>query len=399
MTVGQGVVVAGLNFPIVRILVIIGLIRLAVRGEGVAGGLNLIDKLVIGWTCWLFFASFFHVWAPGSGPKYTSGALLNTTGFYFMIRSFCQDPDELVDVLTALCFILAPVAVFMFIEQTFKWNIFSVFGGVPDTPKLRNGRYRAQGPFNHAILAGTVGAACLPFAIAIWQRNRVASIIGILSCLLMVYSCASSGPIMSSGFAIMALMLWKWRPLVRVMRLAAVPTYMFLALLMERPVYFLISKIDLTGASTGWHRSFLIQQTIKHLNEWWLFGTDITIHWMPRQGRISDTQTDITNQYIAYGVAGGLLCMGLVILIMLLTFRTVGRQVDTPNVPDGQAFLFWCMGSSLFSLAASGMSVGYFGQALFFFWFPIAAMASFYLAERPDDYAEEYLEAEEAHPI
>lgn len=378
MTFGEGLLIGGANLPIVRLLVIAGLIRIVLRQEGLRG-LNLIDKLVITWTAWQLFSSFFHEWAPGSGPKYTAGALLNTTGFYFMIRSLCQTVEDLQDVLESLCLILFPVAVFMVIEQAFKWNVFSAFGGVPETPLFRNGRYRAQGPFSHAILAGTVGAACLPFAIAIWRRNRFAAVVGGVSCFLMVYASASSGPIMSLGFAVVAVCLWKFRPLVRLMRLAAIPAYVLLSLVMERPPYFLISKIDLTGASTGWHRSYLIQQTIDHFDEWWLFGTDRTIHWMPNQGHISDMHTDITNQYIAYGVAGGVAGAGLVILIMWLTFRSVGRLVDMPGISEDRAILFWCMGASLFSVAASGVSVGYFGQALFFFWLPIAAMASFFV--------------------
>lgn len=377
MTVGQGLVIAELNLPIIRMLVIVGLLRLAVRGEKIAGGFNLMDKLMVLWACWLLFASFFHEWAPGSGPIYTCGVLLNTIGFYFMIRSFCLDPDELVDVLAALCLILAPVAVFMFIEQALHWNVFSIFGGVPESPLLRNGRFRAQGPFNHAILAGTVGAACFPFAVAIWNRNRMAAIIGAISCLVMVFASASSGPIMSTGFAVLALCLWKCRPLVRFMQIAAVLVYLLLELVMNRPAYFLISRIDLTGASSAWHRSYLIQQTMRHLDEWWLFGTDRTVHWMPNQGRISDIQTDITNQYIAFGVAGGVVSVGLLIVMIWLTFRSVGRISARTEVSAQHQFVFWCMGSSLFALVASGVSVSYFGQSLFFFWFPIAAMGSF----------------------
>lgn len=378
VTVGQGLDLGGLNLPIIRMLVVMGIIRIIVRGEGMSGGVNGLDKVVIGWTVWVFFASLFHEWVPGSGPVYMAGSLLNTAGFYFMIRSFCDDPEDLADLLAALCFVLAPVGIFMLIEQVYHWNVFSVFGGVLDSPALRNGRFRAQGPFNHAILAGTVGAACFPFAIAIWKRHRTAAIVGMVSCILMIVSCASSGPIISLILSGIALFLWKYRPLVRLLRMAAVPSYVLLAMLMERPPYFLISKIDLTGASTGWHRSYLIQQTIEHFDEWWLFGTDRTIHWMPNQGHISEIHTDITNQYIAYGVSGGFLSMALIIIILWLSFRTVGRLVDSPGLEEGQGFIFWCIGASLFSLAASGISVSFFGQAMFFFWLPIAAIASFY---------------------
>lgn len=378
MTTGQGIVLGGANLPMVRMLVIAGIVRLLVKREGLAGGRNRMDNIMIIWTAWLLFASFFHVWTPGSGPKYTVGALINTTGFYFMMRSLCGGMEELRAIIRGLCVILAPVAVFMVMEQAFHWNVFSIFGGVPDVPQFRNGRFRAQGPFSHAILAGTVGASCFPLAIVILKKYPVASLIGIVSSVTMVLTCASSGPIMSLAFGIVGILLWYKRSIVVFGLKAFIPCYLMLMLVMERPPYFLISKIDLTGASTAWHRTFLIQQTIAHLDEWWLFGTDRTIHWMPNQGHISEVHTDITNQYIAYGVAGGLLCMGLVIVLMVLAFRTSWRISGDDFRPLVDRFFIWGIGASLFAHATSAISVGYFGQALFFFWFPIAVLSSFY---------------------
>ena len=356
----------------------VGLARLVLKREQLSGGLNTIDKLVIAWGTWYFFASFFHKWEAGSGPVYTGGVLLNTIGFYFMMRSFSRTSDDLSNIFVALCIALAPVAILMAIESFSKFNIFSFFGGVPERPELRNGRYRAQGPFNHAILAGTVGALCFPLAIAIWKQFRLASIIGIASTSAMVVFSASSGPIMSFTFALFALVLWKSRGLVRLLQIAFIPAYILLDLMMERPAYFIISKINLTGASTGYHRALLIQQTFKHLDEWWLFGTDRTVHWMRNQGRISEFHTDITNQYIAYGVAAGLPCLVLFLIVIFLTFRTIGRMVSLLDGDSQTAFVFWAVGASLFSICTSAISVGFFGQALFFLWLPVAIVASFY---------------------
>lgn len=387
MTVGQGLVIGGLNLPLVRIILIVGIARVILRNDGLAEGLNPLDKLVIAWSAWLFFASLFHFWGSGSGPKYTSGLLLSTTGFYFMIRSLCRESDELEKIICGLCLILFPIAICMLVEQAVHYNIFAVFGGVDEIPTLRNGRYRAQGPFNHAILAGTVGASCLPFALAIWRRHRTISLIGIGSSLLMVGACASSGPILSTLFAITGILLWYQRQFIVIGLKAAVPGYILLSFVMERPPYFLISKIDLTGASSSWHRSYLIQQTIKHLDEWWLLGTDRTIHWMPNQSFISPSHTDITNQYIAYGVGGGLICLILFIVILAWSFRTAWLISGAERFDDGQRFTFWCVGASMFSHATSAISVAYFGQALFFFWLPVAMLGSFYRIARNEQAA------------
>lgn len=377
MTAGEGVSFLGFNLPVFRILLLIGVIRLVLEGKGIQGGINTIDKVIIGWGAWTFFASLFHEWTPGSGPKYAAGYIFNVLAFYFMLRSFCRSPDDLHELFGMLCWILVPVAVLMVIEQVAHRNYFSVFGGVDPVPDFRNGRYRAQGPFNHAILAGTVGAGCVPLVLATWSRHKLRSIVGLVSCLLMVVASASSGPIMSLIFAGGAVVLFKFKVMVRILVRAAIPVYVILAILMERPPYYLISKIDLTGASTGWHRSFLIEQTITHIDEWWLFGTDRTRHWMPSQGRISEFHTDITNQYIAYGVNAGLLSMALVIIAIWLAFRVVGNTTRDDNVDQNTKFLFWCVGASLFAYCVSGISVAFFGQTLFFFWLPIACLATF----------------------
>ncbi len=377
MTAGEGVNVLGFNLPIFRLLLLVGVARLLFEGKGLQGGINTVDKVIIGWGAWVFFASLFHEWTPGSGPKFAAGSIFNVMAFYFMLRSFCRSPGVLYDLFGMLCWILVPVAVLMLVEQIAHRNYFSVFGGVDPVPDFRNGRYRAQGPFSHAILAGTVGAGCVPLVIATWSRNRIRALFGLGSCILMVAACASSGPIMSLIFAVGALFLWRHQSLVRILVKSVVPVYVLLAMLMERPPYYLISKIDLTGASTGWHRSFLIEQTIKHLDEWWLFGTDRTRHWMPRQGKISEYHTDVTNHFIAFGVNGGLLSILLVIAAIWIVYKIVGNTLKDPQASKETKFLFWCLGSSLFAYCASGMSVAFFGQALFFFWLPIACLASF----------------------
>lgn len=393
MTVGQGLDL-GVNLPIVRLLLLVGLVRLHVKGETM-GPFNLIDKLLVFWCCWLIFASFFHEWEPGSGPKFTVGIAVDTFAFYYIVRCLVQDPSELRLLVGTVCLILVPVAVLMVVEQATQKNFFSIFGGVPETPNFRNGRYRAQGPFSHAILAGNIGAACFPFAVAMWRTHRTRAVVGGVATGLMVVACASSGPILSLGFGIFAMGLWFWPSVVGVIRKSIIPGYVLLALVMERPPYYLISKINLTGASTGWHRSFLIEQTIKHFDEWWLFGTDRTRHWMPGQGAISLKHTDVTNQFIAYGVNGGFLCMMVFIVMMGLAFATVGRVHRSDQFTDDEKFLTWCLGGSLFALATSAISVAYFGQSIFFFWFPLALLSSM-LSCYDDRTAEEEEEEEEA---
>lgn len=376
MTIGQGLVIAGANFPVYRLLIVIGFIRVILRSERPVGGLNGIDKLIIGWSLWVFFASFFHEWTPGSGPKYASGVILSVTGTYFLIRIFISNSDEAMSLMGTTCLLLAPIAVEMISEQITNHNLFSVFGGIPESPIVRGGRIRAQGPFSHPILAGTIGATCLPFALAVWKRSKMVSIIGLLACFTITVTSASSGPILSFGAAMGAVFFFRYRHLCRKVQIVAIVSYVFLWIVMTDPPYYLLSRIDLTGSSTGWHRSFLIDRSIQFMNEWWLFGTDRTVHWMPRQGRISDIHTDITNYYLVVGVMAGLPALLLMLQIMRKAFKRVGAVATNSQLPIVTHFSIWCLGASLFAHAATSISVSYFGQAQVFFWLPIAIIAS-----------------------
>lgn len=378
MTAGEGIDIGSFRLPVFRLLLLVGIIRVVMRGEKLAGGLSTIDKLMLAWGAWTLFASLFQAQVPGSGLKYNAGIVFNVAGIYFMIRSLCRDTREVAEMLGMVGIILLPVALAMVYEQVANRNLFSVFGGVPEVPDFRNGRIRAQGPFNHAILAGTIGATSLPFALALWHRYRIRALIGAAAGGLMILTCASSGPILSALFAFFAVGMWRFRRHCRKLRWAAVAMYLLLMAVMNRPPYFLVAEIDLTGASTGWHRAFLIKQTIAHWSEWVFVGTNHTRHWMPNQGAISDNHTDVTNYYIAFGVVGGLLCMLLVIAMLAVAFKWVGRSVDRLTAADRrpEAFAIWCIGASLFSHAMSSFSVAYFGQAQLFFWIPVAVIAS-----------------------
>ena len=123
------------------------------------GGMNRIDKLLIALMAWMFFASLFHEYVPGSGPVYMLGIVFNVSLIYFLVRIWCGSVDEVVGVVAAIAVVLLPVALEMVFEQAAGKNLFATLGGISETVIERNGRLRAQGPFRHPILAGTVGAA------------------------------------------------------------------------------------------------------------------------------------------------------------------------------------------------------------------------------------------------
>jgi hypothetical protein len=379
MTIGQGVELGPVSLPVYRIVLAVGLLRVIIRRETVAGGINTIDKLMLAWAGWMVFAGFFHEWMPGSGPVYALGFVYNILLVYFLTRVWCRDLFELMAVLRMVAWLLVPVAVAMMAEHTFERNVFGMFGGVSEGVYVRGGAIRAQGPFAHPILAGTVGAVCIPLMIGIWRRYRISAAVGLVACVAMVFASTSSGPLMSLVMGIGAILLWLHQSAVRVIRWAVIGVYMAAEILMTRPAYYLISKIDLTGSSTGWHRSRLIQAAFEHLSEWWAFGTDYTGHWMGITVDEAGKHSDITNYYLWIGIIGGLPAMLLLIAIIWRAFVWVGRSVrNAPATLQEQRFMIWCLGAGLFAHAVASLSVAYFDQSMTFLWLNIGAISSMY---------------------
>ena len=121
-----------------------------------------------------------------------------------------------------------------------------------------------------------------------------------------------------------------------------------------------------TGGSTGWHRYLLVDGAIRHFNEWWLIGTASTAHW---RGRMFD----ITNQYVAEGVGGGILTLVLFVAIISLAFQRVGRQVRLVRGDSRKTALVWAIGVALFTHAICFIAVTYFGQIILA-WYLVLGM-------------------------
>ncbi|NGO39254.1 O-antigen ligase family protein [Limisphaera ngatamarikiensis] len=376
MTLGQGIEVAGLNFPVIRLVLLAGVVRVLIRGERPAGGWIGMDKLFLAWAAWAILVSFFHK-QPGATLQFHLGMVYNALCVYFLLRCFCQDEEDVYRLVRVSAWILVPVALEMLHEQVRGQNLFAVFGAVPDEPAVRNGRIRSQGPFAHAILAGTVGAVCIPMLVGLWRRYPITAKVGLAACGLMVLASASSGPLLSVLFSLAALGLWRWRYWTRQMRIAAVLGYILLDLVMKAPAYYLIARIDLTGGSSSYHRAALIQAAIEHFSEWWRTGTDYTRHWLPYGVPWSEDHVDITNHYLGQGVKGGLPLMLLFISLLWCGFRYVGQAMQNLRGRDpGREFFAWAVGAGLFAHAASCVSVAYFDQSILFLYLTLALTAA-----------------------
>ncbi|MFZ5998417.1 MAG: hypothetical protein ACOYW7_13180 [Nitrospirota bacterium] len=375
MPLAQGIEIGPFTFTVVRILVAAGVVRIIIRGERLTGGMNAMDWLMLVWSAWALTSSVFH-------HNYSDALILrlglvyNACGIYFLLRVFCQSLDDVVGLCRIMAILLVPVAVEMLYEKLTLHNLFSTLGAA-EGPAIREGKIRAQGPFSHSILAGTIGAVSIPLMIGLWHRYRKEAMAGIYACLVMVITSASSGPIISTTVGIGALMMWRFRHRMRLIRWLAVFGIIGLDLIMKAPVYYLIARIDLTGGSTGWHRARLIESAFQHLSEWWLAGTDYTRHWMPTGVSWNPDHTDITNYYLKTGVIGGLPLMLLLIAVLAMGFVFVGQALrQTADLTHRSQFMIWALGASLFAHAATFVSVSYFDQSFLFIYLTLALIGS-----------------------
>jgi O-antigen ligase len=380
MTAGQQVELGGLHFTVIRIVCLVGLFRVMLKGERIVGGWQTMDRLVSAWCVWLVLSGLFHK-EIGSALIYRSGYVFDNGIIYFLFRVFIRDIDEFLQSCKIIIMVLAPLAMMLVVEKMKGFNCFS-FLGIPAEAGMRDGKIRAQGPFAHAILAGTVGAVCLLLGILFWTRNRRLALIGVIASAAMVYASASSGPIMTTLTILFGLALWWVRGQMRAVRWGAVGLVFALSMVMQAPVYYLLAKIDLTGSSTGWHRAYLIETSINHLGEWWLVGTDYTRHWISYGVAWSGNQIDITNHYIQMGVLGGLPLMLLFMGVLVAGFAAVGKALRrNRNAPIERQFLIWTLGAILFGHAITFLSISYFDQTIVFFHFLLAAIGSLHATE------------------
>lgn len=381
MTLEQGIVIGPFHFTLIRILIACAVVRVIARGELSSLRLNSLDWLIIVSAVWALISSFFHQ-DPSSELVNHLGLVYNTCGIYFLLRIFCQSLNDVVHICILTSILLIPVALEMIVEKVTIINLFSALSDVSRIPDIRGGRIRANGPFAHPILAGTVGAVCLPLIIGLWQNHRKTAAIGILACLTMILTCASSGPILSAMAAIGALLLWPLRHRMRLVRWLAVMGYIALDLVMKAPAYYLIARVDVAGGSTGWHRAALIESAIQHISEWWLAGTDYTRHWMPTGVSWSPDHADITNHYLQMGVIGGLPLTLLFIAVLTIGFSFVGRRLrQSADLSPESRFFLWTLGASLFAHAATCISVSYFDQSFVFLYLNLAAIGSIRLVK------------------
>ncbi|MGI9014864.1 MAG: hypothetical protein ACR2GY_11545 [Phycisphaerales bacterium] len=365
----QRLVVASLDFDMLRIMILFGWTRVVVRGEVRSIDWKWIDLLMIAMAI-IGTIAYSALFGTTSALTNRLGWAYELLGMYFLFRLLVRDWADMESAIVGFVVVSIPVAIFFAIELATKRNLFGLLGGVPTITQIRGGRLRCQGAFAHPILAGCFYASLIPMMAALWWRDgrgRMLAVIGLACSGFVILACSSSTPLMAVVFVAVGFAMIVLRSRMGMVCLGLVVLTIALDFAMNKPVYHLIARLNIFASSTGWHRYNLIHQAVTHFGDWWLIGTRSTDHW---------GIYDITNQYILIGLRGGFLTMMLFIGIIVCAFRGVGRLWRLHADNRYRMIMSWALGVALFTHVMSFISVSYFGQIEMVWYLLLASIAS-----------------------
>jgi hypothetical protein len=373
----QVLLVAGMHFPMTRLLALFGLVRILrgrFLGKGAifSGGMNGIDKALIVLNLFMLINGvlLWHVWGQ---LVFQLGILLNFFGAYFLLRFLVRDIEDVVQALRVLAGVALVVALVMVGEQlTGKNLLYSTLGGARadelGSVIVRGDHLRAAGPFEHPILAGTFGGILLPLFVGLsWRerKDRKYAALGIAAVTVISFTASSSTALLGFLGGIVGLCSWPLRLQMRWIRWGIVGTLVSLHLYMKSPVWHLISYVDFSGGSSSYHRYQLINQCILHFQDWALVGTKDYASW-------GWDMWDLSNQYVAIADTTGLIPLLSFLAILVFGFRYLGKARRSAG-DRKQQFFIWALGASLFANVVAFFGISYFDQTIVA-WYALLAM-------------------------
>lgn len=369
----QVVVLGGQHFTAVRILIIAALIRRAFSARNkFLGGLNGVDRAAILWAVslevllslqWMEMQVFIH----------NLGDLLDMLGGYLVVRFFVPDGDTVRRAIRTLAVICIIQGACMLNEQISHFNVFGYVGGLGPWLTIRDGKIRSEGALG-CISAGAFAGALIPLFLWLWteRKNRGLAYAGIAGATAMVFTSNSSTSLLALAASALAVLLWPLRKYTTLIRRGFALTLIGLHLVMKGPVWALITRVDVIGSSSGYHRYYLVDNCIRHFSDWWLLGYKHYDRW-------GFDMFDLCNQFVVQAVTGGLLALAIYIAIFSRCFGAIGRARKRVEGNRRHEWFLWCLGSALFSVVVAHFGINYPAMmeiGLFTLWVCISVTAS-----------------------
>ncbi len=367
---GQRVVLASVDFSFLRILAMALAIRVLSRSELARIRLCRSDYLVMAIGLWPIMATFLR--ADGTPLMTVIGQGADSVLLYFSARALIRSSGDLLGLLRPMVIVAGIVLAAFIVEKSTGRNAFATFGGLSPITAVREGKLRAQGAFAHPILAGVWWAAMIPLYYAlVWCRQGTADAwlgrFAALASFVIVFMTASSTPFAGVAVAGLAVLLIGFRKRLVFLWVPALVLAAIYHLLSANGVHHLLmARFRFVTGSTGYHRYRLIDAAINRFDEWYLLGGRTTYHW----GWGLD---DVTCQYVAEAMRGGIVQLGLFVWLVIESFRRVGL---TLTASSESAFAAYAVGASIAVHACCFLAVTYFGQISLLFWMTIGACQS-----------------------
>jgi hypothetical protein len=336
------------------------------RGEVMTVRWNRFDKVFL---AWVIVGSVIYVaqWMSMGAVMYKCGQMLNSLGLYWIFRQSIRSWEDLriACLGSAVCAVV--MAPFVAMEWASGSNPFGALGRV--TTFLREGNFRCQATFPHAIMMGLFWATLVPlFAGFARQGHKVLFWSAVAASTFMIFGSNSSTPLLTLLVVAGLVVAYRWRQYAGTGAWGFVALLITLHLVMKAPVWHLLSRVSVVSGSTGWHRYFLVDMAIQHFREWMALGTRDTAHW--GQGLV-----DVTNQYVLEGVRGGFVTLVLFCALLIIAGRAFVR-LALRSADKRESYLAWCGFVCLIGHCVSFLGVSYFGQIIFV-WYLLLAMAGF----------------------
>jgi len=380
LTQGQQVEILGFNMYAVRFLELAAFIRVIARREFSFSELNALDKtlmLLFGYTTVVFLLR------SKEGQAFQIGAAMDAFFCYFAFRGLIGGIENFRWFLKAFLLLLLPYVALLLVESFGRQNLFTSMGGIEYGDWLRGGRPRCQGSFRHPSLLGTLGASFLPLYIGLWFEKpaRKFAILGIGLCLTIVWASNSGGPASMTAVGLAGWLIWRLRHRLRLVRRSALAGVIILAIVMKAPIWYLPAKVSSLSGGDGYHRSYLMERAFKSFGEWWIAGMSIkdTVDWFPYV-LAATGGADMTNQFLSYGVAGGVVSMGLFIMLLVQAFKKTGTALYAVRAqyssPHQDEYLLWGFGVMLLAHIFNWLGITYFDQTYLIWYLQIAAISN-----------------------
>jgi hypothetical protein len=368
----QVILIGPLHFPVLRILILVGLARAAAQGGGLTserrfpGGLSRLDKAVLLWTVSSFVINSLQ-WMELQALIKLAGDFLDSLGGYLAVRFLIPDREAVRRTIKVLALVCVIQGTCMMSEQVTRHNVYAPLG--VNEPSIREGHTRSEGVLG-TLFGGTFAGVLVP--LFLWLRTEKGSertaVAGLIGATAMVMASHASTSWVAYGSGLLGICFWPLRKKMRFVRWGVVVTLVGLHLVMHGPVWSIIEHIDLTGGSSNYHRYMLVDNCIRHFDQWWLLGYRYPGDW-------GFDMWDLCNQFVVAAVTGGLLTLALFILIYSRSFGTIGAARRLVSGDRSREFLLWCLGSTMFANLVGSFGINYMVQLQLLF-FPVLASIS-----------------------